>query len=236
MNTYLRHPLTREPLHPVGHRRNGSPIWPILGGSEAAGTENGGEGGSGGAGEGGNGAPKPGEEGAKAPAGAKGGKGRTDLEAIEDPEQLRQMVRGGWAEAKDWRVKYQEARPIVEAHQKAEDEARPELERITARAEQAESRAGVAEQTALRYEVAFEQGLTFAQAKRLQGSTREEIEADAEEVKRDFPASTKDTKSPPAGKAREDLRPGAAPAGATAGPEPEPGVGRLRAAYDTANQ
>lgn len=31
----MRHPLTGAPLHPLGHRRNGSPIWPVLGGSSA---------------------------------------------------------------------------------------------------------------------------------------------------------------------------------------------------------
>lgn len=30
----LHHPLTGAPLAPLGHRRNGSPIWPIMGGSQ----------------------------------------------------------------------------------------------------------------------------------------------------------------------------------------------------------
>lgn len=36
----MRHPLTGTPLHPIGYRRNGRAIWPILGGSDAV-TETG---------------------------------------------------------------------------------------------------------------------------------------------------------------------------------------------------
>lgn len=34
MNTKLMHPLTGQPIVPLGYRRNGAPIWPILGASE----------------------------------------------------------------------------------------------------------------------------------------------------------------------------------------------------------
>lgn len=52
----------------------------------------------------------------------------------------------------------------------------------------AEQRAAQAEARALRLDVAFEKGLTPAQAKRLVGASREELEADADEILRDFPA------------------------------------------------
>jgi hypothetical protein len=53
----------------------------------------------------------------------------------------------------------------------------------------AEQRAVDAELRATRLEVAHEKGLTPAQAKRLVGTTREELEADADEVLRDFPTA-----------------------------------------------
>jgi hypothetical protein len=53
----------------------------------------------------------------------------------------------------------------------------------------AEQRAEAAEQRAMRLEVAAEKGLTPAQAKRLVGTTRDEIEADADEIIRDFPTA-----------------------------------------------
>jgi hypothetical protein len=54
----------------------------------------------------------------------------------------------------------------------------------------AEKRAADADARALRLEVAFEKGLTPGQAKRLVGGSREELEADADEILRDFPVKT----------------------------------------------
>jgi hypothetical protein len=53
----------------------------------------------------------------------------------------------------------------------------------------ADARADAAELRATRLEVAHAKGLTPAQAKRLVGTTREELEADADEVLRDFPTT-----------------------------------------------
>ena len=54
----------------------------------------------------------------------------------------------------------------------------------------AEQRAAAADAKALRLEVAFEKGLTPAQAKRLVGATREELEADADDILENFPVKT----------------------------------------------
>jgi len=53
----------------------------------------------------------------------------------------------------------------------------------------AEQRAVDAELRATRLEVAHEKGLTPAQAKRLVGTTKEELAADADEILRDFPTA-----------------------------------------------
>lgn len=63
-----------------------------------------------------------------------------------------------------------------------EDRDKSELERLTERAEAAERAAAATELKALRLEVAAEQGLTPAQAKRLVGETREDLESDAKEL------------------------------------------------------
>lgn len=52
-----------------------------------------------------------------------------------------------------------------------------------------DARAEAAELRATRLEVAHAKGLTPAQAKRLVGSTQAEIEADADEILRDFPTA-----------------------------------------------
>lgn len=75
------------------------------------------------------------------------------------------------------------------AYEKAEqaktDADKSEAEKRAA----ADARADAAELRATRLEVAHEKGLTPAQAKRLAGTTREELEADADEVLRDFPVT-----------------------------------------------
>jgi hypothetical protein len=53
----------------------------------------------------------------------------------------------------------------------------------------AEDRAAAAELKAVRLEVAAEKGLTPAQAKRLIGATKEELEADADDIIATFPAT-----------------------------------------------
>lgn len=75
-----------------------------------------------------------------------------------------------------------------------EDREKTESTRAGERAEAAEKRAADAEARALRLEIASEKGLTPAQAKRLVGETREELEADATELLDTFkpPASTED--------------------------------------------
>ena len=78
-----------------------------------------------------------------------------------------------------------------------EDRDKTEMERLTERAEAAERAAAETELRALRIEVAAEKGLTPAQAKRLVGSTRDELEADAKELL--------DTFKPAADESRDDV-------------------------------
>lgn len=70
-----------------------------------------------------------------------------------------------------------------------EDRDKSDSEKAAERLTAAEKRAADAEARATRLDVAFEKGLTPAQAKRLVGNTREELEADADEILRDFPAA-----------------------------------------------
>lgn len=70
--------------------------------------------------------------------------------------------------------------------------SKTEQERLTEKLVAAEARAAEIEGRALRLEVASENGLTPAQAKRLVGSTREELEADAKELLATFTPSKSD--------------------------------------------
>lgn len=77
-----------------------------------------------------------------------------------------------------------------------EQASKSEQERLTERAEAAERRAAELEAQTVRLEVASQNGLSPAQAKRLVGSTREELEADAKELLATFkPASDESTET-----------------------------------------
>jgi hypothetical protein len=92
------------------------------------------------------------------------------------PPEVKAALRKANKEAETLRLKLQEF----------EDRDKTEAEKVAERAKTAEDRATQAESRALRLEVAFEKGLTPAQAKRLVGATREELEADADELLETF--------------------------------------------------
>lgn len=116
-----------------------------------------------------------------------------------------------------------------------EDADKTDKDKLEERASGAEQRASAAEATALRLDVALEkapEGMSIAQvrklAKRLSGDSREDLEADAEELFADFVTEDDDKGQAPRGRPRERLRPGAVPNN----DEPvEPGLSRLARAY-----
>lgn len=93
-----------------------------------------------------------------------------------------------------------------------EDRDKSDSEKLAERVAAAEKRAADAEAKALRLEVAAAKGLTPSQVKRLVGTTREELEADADELLADFaPRSHNDDPPPPGGRPKERLRGGSDP-------------------------
>lgn len=67
-----------------------------------------------------------------------------------------------------------------------EDAQKTDAEKLTGRVEAAERERDEVRSQLLRLQVAVEKGLTQGQAKRLVGSTREELEADADELLAEF--------------------------------------------------
>jgi hypothetical protein len=100
-------------------------------------------------------------------------------QGTEVPPEVKAALRKANKEAETLRTKLKEF----------EDRDKTEIQKANERAEAAEKLAATHETSALRLSVAFEKGLTPAQAKRLVGSTRDELEADADEVLKDFPAT-----------------------------------------------
>lgn len=85
----------------------------------------------------------------------------------------------------------------LEARLKEIDDAgKSEAEKTSERLAAAEKAATEAEQRALRLEIAAEKGLTPKQAKRLVGSTRDELESDADELLATFGGASKQPTGP----------------------------------------
>ena len=97
------------------------------------------------------------------------------------------------AERREKRAAEKRAADLEARLKEFEDRDKTESTRAIERAEAAEKAAAAAESRALRLEVAAEKGLTPAQAKRLVGESREELESDADELLETFkPPSVED--------------------------------------------
>lgn len=116
-----------------------------------------------------------------------------ETETVTTEQETTETVVDYKAEAEKWkalsRKNEAEAKALRPAAQKLadlEESQKSELERAQARADAAEKKALETEHAALRASVALELGLTASQAKRLVGSTKEELEADAAELLADI--------------------------------------------------
>jgi hypothetical protein len=92
-----------------------------------------------------------------------------------------------------------------------EEKDKSEAQRLADKLAAAEQRAAAAEANALRMEVASERGLTPAQAKRLAGATREEMEADADDLLAAFGPKDDESAPDPAGRPKPRLKGGTDP-------------------------
>lgn len=86
------------------------------------------------------------------------------------------------AEARKWETRAKENSAARKRLDELEEAAKSDLEKATSRAEAAEKRAAELEALTLRREVAEAKGLPLAAAGRLSGITREELEADADQL------------------------------------------------------
>lgn len=134
-----------------------------------------------------------------------------------DAERAKAKIAKANAEAANLRKRAKDAEDKLAALEARIEELdgkdKTETEKLMAKLADAERKATEAEQRALRAEVAASKGLTAAQAKRLVGSTLEELETDADELLESFKPQEGDTSGqvPPEGKPREQLRGGSDP-------------------------
>ncbi|EPD63171.1 hypothetical protein [Streptomyces sp. HGB0020] len=113
---------------------------------------------------------------------------------------------------KELEARLKDLEPLAAKAKELEDSKKTETEKLSEKLTAAEKRAADAEQKALRLEVAAAKGLTDAQAKRLVGTTKQELEADADELLASFGANGDGAGKKGSGrKPVEQLRPGGAP-------------------------
>lgn len=95
--------------------------------------------------------------------------------------------------------------------QKIKDGEKSEVQKERDRADAAEKRANEADHRDLQRSVAEAKGIPLKHAARLKGSTKEELEADADDYLEDYTPPAGGDKRPIPGKPRENLRGGGAP-------------------------
>ena len=126
-----------------------------------------------------------------------------------DEDRAKAELRKKNSENQSLRQRLKDAEAKAAKLDEIEDAKKPEIERITTERDTAVQKSQGLEAKLLRHEVALSKGLTANQAARLQGSTLEELEADADELLEMFGQTAP---TPPSGeRPKETLRPGNAP-------------------------
>jgi hypothetical protein len=157
------------------------------------------------------------------------GTGDTDLKARLD--QLLRESRKWEDRAKANDAKVKELEPLARKAKELEDAGKSDLERLTSEVQSHSTRAAQAEGELMRLKVAVRKGLTETQAKRLVGSSEEELEADADDLLASFRPAEKEPDPGPEPDPRPDnsrrrpqerLRPGAVPDADTEPEETDP--------------
>lgn len=156
----------------------------------------------------------------------KGGDG-TDWKARY--EQLQRDARRWENRSKENATKLAELEPLAKRAKELEDAGKSDMERLTSELQGHTVRADKAEQELMRLRVAVRKGLTEVQARRLVGSSEEELEADAEDLMASFRPATPEPEPEPEPRSdnsrrrpQERLRPGAVPDADTEPEETDP--------------
>lgn len=168
------------PVHPftgltaIGYRRNGAPIWPILGGAEDdtggdSGDEDGGQDDDQGGGD-----TQLGDAGKQAIARMKTERNAARKELRDVRSQLEKLA------------PLQKLADALGGTGGEDGDGKPDVDGLAQRLARHEEDLQAERLARFRAEVAHEKGLTAGQAKRLVGATREELAADADELLKEF--------------------------------------------------
>lgn len=129
-----------------------------------------------------------------------------------DEERAKAKIAKANSEAANLRKRLKEAEKAEAELKKIQDAQKSDAERSADEKKSLEDKAAKAEAEVLKLRVALRKGLSDTQAKRLVGTTEDELEADADELLESFkPSDDKDTGKPGGGKPKEALRGGGDP-------------------------
>jgi chromosome segregation ATPase len=136
-----------------------------------------------------------------------------------DEDRAKAKIAKANSEAANLRRRLKELEPLAAKAKELEDASKTETQKAQEALTTAQQRAADAESRLMRLEVAVAKGLTPAQAKRLVGSTKEELEADADELLASFKSD--DSGDRPLRRPVERLRGGGDPTEEPAETDPE---------------
>lgn len=165
------------PVHPftgltaLGLRRNGAAIWPVKGGAPGEGEGEGGDSGN------------PGSEGE---GGQLGDAGKKALDAMKAERNAARKELTALKVELDKLSPLQKLAEALGAKPDGDGDGKPDIEALTKRLAGHEAELAAERVARYRAEVAAEKQLTPAQARRLVGTTREELAKDADELLKDF--------------------------------------------------
>ena len=126
---------------------------------------------------------------------AKEEEGEGDEEKGDDDDDVTKLRknRDHWkGEARKWEARAKENKSAADELKKLQTEKLSDAEKAAQATKDATARAEKAEQDALRLRIASRKGLNESQAKRLVGTTEEELEADADDLLKTFKGKSDD--------------------------------------------
>lgn len=135
----------------------------------------------------------------------------SEFKPITSQEELNKLIGARINSVKSQYADYDDIKAKAAKYDEVEQANKSELQKLQERAEAAERERDSIRLDGIRAQVALAKGLTPSQAKRLVGSAKEELEADADDLLADLGGTKSEDKPTPSRRPTEHLRGGGDP-------------------------